>query len=70
MPKQNQQASQTCFQATGDKNVLVMDPKKLIKLCQNCSVDAAEAVGKLQNLYAPYDGIMQKYQLNKVNILL
>jgi len=70
MPKQDQQASQTCLQAIGDKTVLVIDTKRLLQLCQNPSLDMAEAVGMLQHLYEAYDAIIEKYKLNKVKARL
>ena len=66
MPKQSQQASQTSFQALGDKTVLVIDAKRLMQVCQNPSTDVAEAVGILQCLYAAYDRLIENYQLYKV----
>jgi len=67
MSKQDQQVGQTCFQAIGYKTVLGIDTKKLIQQCQNPSLDVAEVTEMLQNLFAVYDGIIEKYQLNKVN---
>ena len=59
---------QTAIQVPGEKTILANDIKGFTSLCHHCTPEAV--VKMLNELYALYDHLIEKYQLYKVIALL